>query len=50
MLLVAVDNSFSMRAGDRLDASEERQALEALRRFDTGDRGQVISFCLRRVA
>jgi len=43
MLLVAVDNSFSMRAGTRL-ADAKNGALEILRQFRTGDRGQVLSF------
>ena len=42
-MLVAVDNSFSMRAGTRL-ADAKNGALEALRQFRPGDRGQVISF------
>lgn len=43
MLLVAVDNSFSMRAGSRL-RDAKNGALEVLRQFRAGDRGQVISF------
>jgi hypothetical protein len=43
MMLVAVDNSFSMRAGTRL-ADAKNGALEVLRQFRPGDRGQVISF------
>lgn len=43
MLLVAVDNSFSMRAGSRL-ADAKNGALEVLRQFRPGDRGQVITF------
>lgn len=43
MMLVAVDNSFSMRSGTRL-ADAKNGALELLRQFRPGDRGQVISF------
>lgn len=43
MMLVAVDNSFSMRSGTRL-TDAKNGALEALRQFRPGDRGQVISF------
>lgn len=43
MLLVAVDNSFSMRAGTRM-ADAKAKALEALGSFRPGDRGQVIAF------
>jgi hypothetical protein len=43
LLIVAVDNSFSMRAGDRL-ATAKQQALDTLSSFRSGDMGQVISF------
>lgn len=43
MLLVAIDNSFSMRAGTRLEDAKNG-ALEALTKFRPGDRGQVIAF------
>jgi hypothetical protein len=43
MLLVAVDNSFSMRAGSRLEDAKNA-ALGILSQFRPGDRGQVISF------
>jgi len=43
MLLVAVDNSFSMRAGTRM-ADAKTQAMEVLRTFRPGDLGQVIAF------
>lgn len=43
MLIVAVDNSFSMRAGDRLEAAKS-EALKALGNFRQGDKGQVIAF------
>ena len=43
MLLVAVDNSFSMRAGTRM-ADAKSQAMDVLRTFRPSDRGQVITF------
>ena len=43
LLIVAVDNSFSMRAGTRM-ADAKNAALDVLRQFRAGDRGQVISF------
>jgi hypothetical protein len=43
MLLVAVDNSFSMRAGSRMEDAKAK-ALEVLGTFRGGDRGQVIAF------
>ncbi len=39
----AIDNSFSMRTGDRF-ASAKQQALDALSSFRGGDLGQVVSF------
>ena len=42
-MIVAVDNSFSMRAGTRI-TDAKNGALEVLRQFRAGDRGQVISF------
>ena len=39
----AIDNSFSMRTGDRF-ASAKQQALDALSGFRGGDLGQVVSF------
>jgi hypothetical protein len=42
LLLVAVDDSFSMRAGTRLDDAK-RQALELLAAKRAGDRAQVLS-------
>lgn len=43
LLLVAVDNSFSMRAGNRM-ADAKAAALEVLGQFRPGDQGQVIAF------
>ena len=43
LLVVAVDNSFSMRAGSRM-ADAKNAAIDVLRQFRGGDRGQVISF------
>ena len=43
LMIVAVDNSFSMRAGSRL-ADAKNAALDVLRQFRSGDRGQVIAF------
>jgi hypothetical protein len=43
LMIVAVDNSFSMRTGDRL-ATAKQQALDALSSFHSGDLGQVVSF------
>ena len=43
LLVIAVDNSFSMRAGTRM-ADAKNAALDALRQFRAGDRGQVIAF------
>jgi len=43
LLVIAVDNSFSMRAGSRM-ADAKNAALDVLRQFRGGDRGQVISF------
>src|SRR6185295_4785109 len=43
LMIVAVDNSFSMRATGRL-ASAKQQAIDALSGFRTGDLGQVVSF------
>ncbi len=40
LLLLVVDNSFSMRAGDRLERAR-RQALDALSGLREGDEGQV---------
>ena len=39
----AIDNSFSMRTGDRFAAAKQ-QALDALSSFRGGDLGQVVSF------
>ncbi len=39
----AIDNSFSMRTGDRF-ATAKQQALDALSGFRGGDLGQVVSF------
>ena len=39
----AIDNSFSMRTGDRF-ATAKQQALDALSSFRGGDLGQVVSF------
>ncbi len=41
--IFALDNSFSMRTGDRFSAAKQ-QALEALSSFRGGDLGQVVSF------
>ena len=43
LVIVAVDNSFSMRAGDRL-ARAKQEAMNALSGMRPGDRGQVIAF------
>lgn len=43
MLLVAVDNSFSMRAANRM-ADAKAEAMNVLSGFRPGDRGQVIAF------
>ena len=43
MVLVAVDNSFSMRAGTRMEDAKNG-ALGILSQFRPGDRGQVVSF------
>jgi hypothetical protein len=43
LVVVAVDNSFSMRTGDRL-ARAKREAINALGAIRAGDRGQVIAF------
>jgi hypothetical protein len=43
LMIIAVDNSFSMRAGDRF-ASAKQQAMNALSGFHSGDLGQVVSF------
>src|SRR5688572_394477 len=43
MLLVAIDNSFSMRAGSRMEDAKAK-ALEVVGNFRAGDRGQVIAF------
>jgi hypothetical protein len=43
LLIVAVDNSFSMRAGSRM-ADAKNAAVDVLSQFRAGDRGQVISF------
>lgn len=42
-LVIAVDNSFSMRAGDRFERAK-RQALDTLSGMGAGDRGQVFAF------
>ncbi len=42
LLVLAIDNSFSMRYGDRL-AKAKQQAANALGRLNPGDVGQVIS-------
>jgi hypothetical protein len=41
--IIAIDRSFSMRQGGRLDRAKQ-QALEAARGFASGDRVEVISF------
>jgi hypothetical protein len=41
MLLIAVDNSFSMRYGDHL-ARAKREALNAVSNLNAGERGQVL--------
>ena len=41
MLLIAVDNSFSMRYGDHL-ARAKREALTAVSNLNAGERGQVL--------
>lgn len=43
LLVLAVDSSFSMRAGGRFGAAKQ-QAIEALSSFRPGDRGQIVSF------
>lgn len=43
LMVFAIDNSFSMRAGDRLSRAKQ-EALSALGQFRPGDRGQVLSF------
>jgi N-terminal double-transmembrane domain len=43
LLVVAVDRSFSMRAGDRLKTAKQ-QAMDALAGFRPGDLAQVIAF------
>ncbi len=43
LLVIAVDNSFSMRAGNRLSDAKQG-ALDALSNFRSGDRGQVVAF------
>jgi hypothetical protein len=42
-LVIAVDNSFSMRAGDRFERAKQ-QAMDALSGLGAADRGQVFSF------
>jgi len=42
MLIIAVDNSFSMRYGDHL-ARAKQQALSAVSNLQAGERGQVLS-------
>jgi hypothetical protein len=42
MLIIAVDNSFSMRYGDHL-ARAKQQALSAVSSLKSGERGQVLS-------
>jgi hypothetical protein len=43
MIVIAVDRSFSMRAGGRLNTAKQ-QAMDALSGFRAGDLGQVIAF------
>ena len=43
LLVLAIDNSFSMRAGDRLSAAKQG-AMDALSNFHSGDLGQVVAF------
>jgi hypothetical protein len=45
-VFVAIDNSFSMRAGGRLDAAK-REATALVQSLGSGDRAQVISFAQR---
>ena len=42
MLLIAVDNSFSMRYGDHL-ARAKQQALSAVSNLNAGERGQILA-------
>jgi hypothetical protein len=42
MLVIAVDNSFSMRYGDHLDRAKQA-ALGAISRLNPGERGQVLA-------
>jgi hypothetical protein len=42
-IVVAVDNSFSMRSGDRL-ARAKQEAMNVVASLRAGDRGQVIAF------
>src|SRR5947209_14815885 len=42
-VMVAVDNSFSMRAGDRLNQAK-RAALDVVSGMGAGDRGQAMTF------
>ena len=43
LLVLAIDNSFSMRQGDRL-ARAKQQASGALSKLSSGDRAQVVAF------
>ena len=43
LTVVAIDNSFSMRQGDRLDRARQ-EALQVLSRLSAGDQAQVLSF------
>src|SRR5687767_9812317 len=42
-LVLAVDNSFSMRTGDRFERAKQ-QALDTISGMGAGDRGQVLGF------
>ncbi len=46
LLVFAVDNSFSMRQGDRLERAK-LEAIDALSRLGPGDRGLVLAFASR---
>jgi hypothetical protein len=43
LAVIAIDNSFSMRAGDRF-ARAKQQALDTIATLKPGDRGQVLAF------
>ena len=42
-VVIALDNSFSMRQGDRF-ARAKKDALDAVQSLGSGDKGQVITF------